>query len=82
MASPTAASDREVEDLRKRLTALSVEKQAQVLESVLTPGLRLRVLAEQVRRQVGPLSDDEEVDAESDIANAVKQARRSLIRGR
>jgi hypothetical protein len=51
-----------------------------VLEGVLTPGLRLRVLADQVRRQVGSLSDEEEAEAERKIDEAVKEARRSSTR--
>jgi hypothetical protein len=82
MGTPAEADDREVDDLRQRLAALPVERQARVLESVLTPGLRLRVLAEQVRRQAGPLPDAEEENAEREIGDAVKEVRRSMARGR
>jgi hypothetical protein len=74
--------DPEVDELRQRLAALPVERQARVLESVLTPGLRLRVLAEQVRAQVGPLSDADEETVEREIADAVKEVRRPMTRGR
>lgn len=82
MGHPAKTDDHEVDDLRQRLVALPIERQARVLEDVLTPGLRLRVLADQVRRQVGPLSDAEEQDAEREIAETVKSVRRSMARGR
>lgn len=81
MGSPARTDDREVDELRQRLAALPIERQARVLESLLTPGLRLCVLAEQVRQQVGPLSDADEESAERDIADAVKEVRRSMTRG-
>jgi hypothetical protein len=43
--------DPEIADLRRRLVSLPVESQARVLEGILTPGLRLRVLADQVVRR-------------------------------
>ena len=81
MGLPAKTDDRDVDELRERLAALPMARQARVLESVLTPGLRLRVLAEQVRRQVGPLSDEEEAQAEREIDEAVKEVRRSSTRG-
>jgi len=50
---PAKTDDPEVAELRRRLVSLPMESQARVLEGVLTPGLRLRVLAEQVRHQAG-----------------------------
>lgn len=82
MGHPARIGDREVDELRQRFAALPIEQQARVLESVLTPGLRLRVLAEQVRRQVGSLSDAQEEGAEREIGDAVKEVRRSMTRGR
>jgi hypothetical protein len=46
---------------------------------VLTLGLRLRVLAEQVRHQVGQLTDAQEAVAEREIDDAVRAVRRSPI---
>jgi hypothetical protein len=80
MGLPAKTDDRDVDELRERLAALPMARQARVLENVLTPGLRLRVLAEQVRHQVGPLSDEEEAQAEREIDEAVKQVRRSSTR--
>jgi hypothetical protein len=82
MGYPAKTDDREVDELRQRLAALPPERQARVLETVLTPGLRLRILAEQVRRKVGSLSDAEETAAEAEIAGAVTDVRRSMTRGR
>jgi len=82
MALPAKIDDPEVAELRRRLVSLPIERQAQVLEGVLTPGLRLRVLAEQVRRQVGQMTDDDEAIAERDIEESVREVRHSLIRGR
>lgn len=59
-----------------------MESQARILEGVLTPGLRLRVLAEQVRHQVGDLTDEQEAIAEQEINDAVRDVRLSLVRGR
>lgn len=59
-----------------------MESQARILEGVLTPGLRLRVLAEQVRHQVGDLTDEQEASAEQEINDAVRDVRLSLVRGR
>jgi hypothetical protein len=81
MGLPAKTDDPEIAELRRRLVSLPVESQARVLEGVLTPGLRLRVLAEQVRYQVGGLSDDQEVLAEQEIDEAVRGVRRSLTRG-
>ena len=81
MGLPAKTDDPEIAELRRRLVSLPVESQARVLEGVLTPGLRLRVLAEQVRHQVGGLSDDQEVLAEQEIDEAVRGVRRSLTRG-
>ena len=82
MALPAKIDDPEVADLRRRLVSLPIEQQAHVLEGVLTPGLRLRVLAEQVRHQVGQMTDEDEAIAEREIDDAVREVRRSLTRGR
>ena len=76
MALPAKTDDPEVAELRRRLVSLPMERQAQVLEGVLTPGLRLRVLAEQVRHQVGQMTDDHEAIAEREIDEAVREVRR------
>ena len=68
--------DLEVAELRRRLVALPLERQARLLVGLLTPGLRLRVLAENVRHQVGPLNDDEEALAEREVDDAVRDVRR------
>jgi hypothetical protein len=82
MALPAKIDDPEVAELRRRLVSLPMERQAQVLEGVLTPGLRLRVLAEQVRHQVGQMTDEDEAIAEREIDEAVRGVRQSLTRGR
>ena len=82
MALPAKIDDPEVAELRRRLVSLPMERQAQVLEGVLTPGLRLRVLAEQVRHQVGQMTDADEAIAEREIDEAVREVRQSLTRGR
>jgi hypothetical protein len=79
---PAKTDDPEVADLRRRLVSLPMESQARVLEGVLTPGLRLRVLAEQVRHQVGALTEDQEVLSEREIDDTVRDVRRSLTCGR
>gem|GEM_PF-1451554 len=82
MALPAKIDDPEVAELRRRLVSLPMERQAQVLEGVLTAGLRLRVLAEQVRHQVGQMTDGDEAIAEREIDDAVREVRQSLTRGR
>jgi hypothetical protein len=82
MGLPAKTDDRDLDELRERLAALPIARQARVLEGVLTPALRLRVLAEQVRHQVGPLSNDAEAEVERDINEAVKEVRRSGTRDR
>lgn len=82
MGLPAKTEDPEVAELRRRLVSLPMASQARVLEGVLTPGLRLRVLAEQVRHQVGMLNDDQEILEEREIDDAVRDVRRSLTRGR
>jgi hypothetical protein len=82
MALPAKVEDPEVAELRRRLVSLPMDRQAQVLVGVLTPGLRLRVLAEQVRHQAGQMTDDEEAIAEREIDDAVREVRQSLTRGR
>ncbi len=83
MSLPAKIDDPEVAELRRRLVSLPMESQARVLEGVLTPGLRLRVLAEQVRHQVGPMTDaHQEAVAEREIDDAVRDVRHSLTRGR
>ena len=82
MALPAKVDDPEVAELRRRLISLPMDRQAQVLEGVLTPGLRLRVLAEQVRHQVGQMTDDDETIAENEIDDAVRGVGQSLTRGR
>lgn len=79
---PAKTDDPEVAELRRRLVSLPMESQARVLEGVLTPGLRLRVLAEQVRHQVGHLTEDQEAVAEREIDDAVRDVRRSSTRDR
>ena len=74
--------DPEVAELRRRLVSLSLERQARILEGVLTPGLRLRVLAEQVRHQAGQMTDANEAIAERELDDAVRGVRDSLTRGR
>jgi hypothetical protein len=68
---PAQTDDPEVAELRRRLVSLPMESQARVLEGVLTAGLRLRVLAEQVRHL-----------AEREIDDAVRDVRRSPTRDR
>ena len=83
MSLPAKTDDPEVVELRRRLVSLPQDRQLQVLEGVLTPGLRLRLLAEQIRRRVGPLDDVQEVEAEREIDEAVREVRRrNLNRGR
>jgi hypothetical protein len=82
MGFPAKTDDQEVQELRQRLTALPADRQARVLEGILTPGLRLRVLAEQVRGQVGPESDEDEAREAADVRNAVREVRRTITRGR
>jgi len=53
-----------------------------VLEGVLTPGLRLRILAEEIRRDIGPMDDAQEAEMEREIDETVREARRSMTRGR
>ena len=83
MSLPAKTDDPEVVELRRRLVSLPQDRQLRVLEGVLTPGLRLRLLAEQIRRRVGPLDDVQEVEAEREIDEAVREVRRrNLNRGR
>lgn len=82
MSLPAKTDDPEIAELRRRLVSLPMESQARILEGVLTPGLRLRVLAEQVRHQVGDLTDEQEAIAEQEINDAVRDVRLSLVRGR
>jgi hypothetical protein len=81
MVLPATIDDPEIAELRQQLVSLPMESQARVLEGVLTPGLRLRVLAEQIRDQAGPMTDDQEALAERAIDGAVRDVRRSLNRG-
>ena len=74
--------DPEVAELRRRIVSLPMERLARVLEGVLTPGLRLRVLTEQIRHQGGAITDDQEAIAEREIDEAVRDVRRSLPRSR
>ena len=71
----------EVAELRRRLVSLPQEGQVRVLEGVLTPGLRLRLLAEQMRRDIGPLSSEQEAEMEREIDDAVREVRRSKPSG-
>lgn len=80
MGLPARTEDHDVDELRERLAALSPARQARVLEGVLTPALRMRVLAEQIRRQASPISD--EAEAEREIDHAVKAVRENQTRGR
>jgi hypothetical protein len=79
---PAKTEDTEIAELRRRLVSLPAEGQARVLEGMLTPGLRLRVLAEQLRHRTGVLTDEQEVLAEREIDDAVREVRRSLTGGR
>jgi hypothetical protein len=79
---PAEIEDTEIAELRRRLVSLPAEGQARVLEGVLTPGLRLRVLAEQLRHRTSVLTDEQEVLAEREIDDAVREVRRSLTGGR
>ena len=79
---PAKTEDTEIAELRRRLVSLPAEGQARVLEGVLTPALRLRVLAEQLRHRTGVLTDEQEVLAEREIDDAVREVRRSLTGGR
>jgi hypothetical protein len=54
-------------------------RRTRVLEGVLTLGLRLGVLAEQVRHQIGQLTDDQEALAEREIDDAGRVVRRSPV---
>jgi hypothetical protein len=80
---PAKTDDPEVAELRRRLVSLHQDRQVRVLEGVLTPGLRLRLLAEQIRQRVGPMDDTREAAAEREINEAVREVRRrNLTRGR
>jgi hypothetical protein len=79
---PAMTDDPEVAELRRRLVSLPIESQARVLEGALTPGLRLRVLAEQVRHRVGQLTEDQEALAEREIDDAGRDVSRSPTRDR
>jgi hypothetical protein len=79
---PAKTEEAEIAELRRRLVSLPAEGQARVLEGVLTPGLRLRVLAAQLRHRADVLTDEQEVLAEREIDNAVREVRRSLTGGR
>ena len=76
-----AKDDREVEELRERLGRLSDERQARVIQGFLTPGVRLRALAEQVRANLPDLSDEDEAAEAREIHDAVKEVRRKLVGG-
>ena len=83
MSLPAKTDDPEVAELRRRLVSLPQDRQVRVLEGVLTPGLRLRLLAEQIRQRVGPMDDAQEAAAEREINEAVRDVRRrNLTRGR
>lgn len=82
MDLPARTDDPEIAELRRRLVSLSMESQARVLEGLLTPGLRLLLIAEQVRHQIGPLTDDQEVLAKREIDESLRDVRRWLTRGR
>lgn len=80
---PAKTDDPEVAELRRRLVSLPQDRQLRVLEGVLTPGLRLRLVAEQIRQRIGPMDDAQEAEAEREIDEAVREVRRrTLNRGR
>ncbi len=64
---------REVDELRCRLVPLLFVSQTRPLQGVQNPGLRLRVLNEQVRCQVGQATDDQEVVAKREIDYAARR---------
>ena len=76
MGLPAKIDENEVAELRRRLVSLSQEGQARVLEGVLTPGLRLRILREEIRRDIGPTDDAQEAEMEREIDEAVREVRR------
>jgi hypothetical protein len=73
---PAKIDENEVAELRRRLVSLPQEGQARVLEGVLTPGLRLRILREEIRRDIGPTDDAQEAEMEREIDEAVREVRR------
>ncbi|MES1204493.1 MAG: hypothetical protein ABUS79_01025 [Pseudomonadota bacterium] len=79
MSLPAKTDDPEVAELRRRLVSLPQERQVRVLEGVLTPGLRLRLVAEQIRQRIGPMDDAQEAEAEREINEAVREVRRRTL---
>jgi hypothetical protein len=73
---PAKIDENEVAELRRRQVSLPQEGQARVLEGVLTPGLRLRILREEIRRDIGPTDDAQEAEMEREIDEAVREVRR------
>jgi hypothetical protein len=60
--------------IKASINALPIEDKAQLLEAVMTPQMRLRILVNQVRRRVGGVSD-RHVDRV--VNKAVKRVRRA-----
>ena len=60
--------------IKQRIEALPIEDKAQLLEAVMTPQMRLRLLVNQVRRRNDEVSD-RHVDRV--VNRAVKQVRRA-----
>jgi hypothetical protein len=66
-----------IDELAERIEALPVNDQTRLLEKVITPHMRLRLLVNQVRRQ-GKLTDGRKVDRT--VHQAVKRVRRATGR--
>jgi hypothetical protein len=65
---------RELAAMKERIDALPMEDKAQLLEAVMTPQMRLRILVNQVRRR-GDAGADGHVDHV--VNRAVKRVRRA-----
>ncbi len=64
----------EIRELTERIEALPVDQQAKLLEVVMTPQMRLRLLVAGVRRR-GSVKDERRIDRVVD--GAVKRIRRA-----
>ena len=60
--------------IRERIEALPIEDKAQLLEAVMTPQMRLRLLLNQVRRRNDEVSDGH---VDRVVNRAVKRVRRA-----
>jgi hypothetical protein len=69
---PVATDLDRIEDLAEAIVALPFEDQARLLEKVMTPQMRLRLLVDQVRRQ-GAEPDQSKIDVV--VSQAVKRVR-------